>query len=123
MVKASLFLVLATAGAVLVGCHGWRDLDDDDIVFEAQELAPLSGGCVVRGSVRNETGHTARIFIAWRAEDDDDDVIGTAEVELRDVPRDASRSYESTRFREFDGDRLRCDEIHRLKRDVFVTRE
>jgi hypothetical protein len=116
-----LAIVLLAIGAA--GCHHAFVLDDDDIVFESEDLAPLSGGCVVRGTLRNETDHTARVFVTWRALDRDDDEIGRAELELADVPRDGRRDYESTRFRDFDGDRPGCAEIRRLKRDVFVTRD
>jgi hypothetical protein len=119
-----LTLGLVAALAALGGC-GWHHFDneDDDVVIESEEPASLRGGCIVRGSVRNEGRHTLRVFITWRAFDRDDDRIGFAEVEIRDLPRNESRSYESTRFEDFDGDRPSCDEIVRIRHSVFATRD
>lgn len=116
---ALLLLVLLASAA----CGHWLH-DDDDIVVESQELAPLGNGCVVRGVVRNDDDHAVRVFLTWRAFDDDDDWIGSAEAEVADVPRrGGTREFESTRFREFDGDLIRCDRIHRIKRSTTVVRE
>ncbi len=114
--------VLALA-AILVGCSHWHDDDENDVVVESENLAPVSGGCVVRGTVRNNGRHTLRVFITWEAFDQDDDKIGIAEVEIRDFPRDTSRDYESTRFRDFDGDRPRCDEIREIEREKSAFRD
>jgi hypothetical protein len=107
------FLVLAAA---LGGCyHGGNR--ENDVVVESENLVPTSSGCVVRGTVRNEGHHTLRVFISWEARDRDDDKIGEADVEIRDFPGGTTRGYESTRFRDFDGDRPRCDQIRRIERE------
>ncbi len=115
-------LLVMVVGLVVGGCD-WRHDDEDDVIIESQNLAPLRGGCVVRGTVRNDGHRTLRVFISWRAVDRHDDQIGTAEVEIRDLPRDERRDYESTRFRDFDGSRPSCDEIDRIKRSVTVSRD
>src|SRR5262245_29421405 len=107
------FLVLA---ALVAGC--WHDWDkENDVLVESENLAPTSGGCVVRGTVLNKGHHTLRVFIVWEAHDRDDDEIGPAEVEIPDLPGGVRRDYESTRFRDHDGDRPRCTEIRRIERD------
>jgi len=119
LVRLGLCLVLlGTIGA----CGRWRDHDDDVVV--TQELATLQNGCVVRGTVRNDGDHTVRVFLSWRAFDRDDDFIGTAEAEVDDLPRDGTRSYESSRFREvFDRDLIRCDRITRIRRSTTAVRD
>lgn len=119
LVRLGLCLVLlGTIGA----CGRWRDHDDDVVV--TQELATLQNGCVVRGTVRNDGDHTVRVFLSWRAFDRDDDFIGTAEAEVDDLPRDGTRSYESSRFREvFDRDLIRCDRIVRIRRSTTAVRD
>jgi hypothetical protein len=112
------FLVLA---AVVGGCY--RGDRENDIVVESEDLASVSGGCVVRGTVHNRGHRTLRVFIIWQARDRDDDPIGEAHVEIDDLPGGASREYESTRFRDFDGDRPRCDEIKRIKREKSAFRD
>jgi hypothetical protein len=117
--------LLAWVVAVVAGCD-WdhhHHHHDEDVVLESEELAPLQGGCIVRGTVRNENDHTVRVFITWRALDRHDDVIGFAEVDIRDVPRHDSRHYESTRFEDFGHDRPSCSEIVRLRHSVAVTRD
>lgn len=121
-VARRLALIVLLAG-VLGGCHWDHDDDDEDVVIESEELASLRGGCIVRGTVRNDGRHTLRVFITWRAFDRDDDRIGFAEAEIRDLPRSESRSYESTRFEDFDGDRPPCSEIVRIRHSVFATRD
>jgi len=110
-------------GVVLAGCSHWHGDDENDILVESETLVSVSGGCVVRGTVRNNGNHTLRVFISWEAFDRDDDKIGRAEVEIRDFPRDTSRDYESTRFRDFDGDRPRCDRIKKIERDKSAFRD
>jgi hypothetical protein len=118
--RALLFTVLVGA---LAGCYDWHDHDDDDVVITAQELATLRNACIVRGTVANRNDHTVRVFLTFRAFDGDDDFIGAAEAEVRDIPRDSSRDFESTRFRAFDGDLIPCDRIARVKRDEAVFRD
>jgi hypothetical protein len=119
LVRIALVLVVGLgAGACLHWHHG-----DDDVSVELERLAPFQGGCVVRGTVRNEEDHTVRVFFSWRARDRDDDVIGTAEAEVPDVPRDGRRDFESTRFREFDRDLIPCSRIARIERDTVVVRD
>lgn len=115
-------LLLVALG--LASCGRWHHDDDDDIVVESQELAPLGSGCIVRGTVRNDGDHTVRVFFSWRAYDRHDDRIGTADAEVPDVPRrGGTRDFESTRFREFDGDLISCGRIARIKRSTVVTRD
>ena len=115
-------LLLVALG--LASCGRWHHDDDDDIVVESQELASLGNGCIVRGTVRNDGDHAVRVFFAWRAYDRDDDRIGTADAEVPDVPRrGGTRDFESTRFREFDGDLISCGRIARIKRSTVVTRD
>ncbi|HEV8310730.1 MAG TPA: FxLYD domain-containing protein [Methylomirabilota bacterium] len=116
-----LFLVLAMT-SVAFGCGRWHD-HDDDVVVESQSLVSVSGGCVVRGTVRNEGGHTLRVFLSWRAFNRRDREIGLADAEIRDLPRDSSRAFESTRFRDFDGDRPSCSEIDRIRRNESAFRD
>jgi hypothetical protein len=119
IVRISLVLV---AGLVAGGCpHKFHD--DNDVTFRLERLEPFQGGCVVRGTVVNEEDHPVRAFISWRARDGDDDVIGTAEAEVRDIPGNGRRDFESTRFREFDGDLIPCRRIARIDRDTVVTRD
>ena len=106
---------------LLGGCHWHRN--DEDLVVENETLVSRNGGCVVQGTARNDHGHSVRAELVWRAFDDDDDEIGTADTEIRDLARDETRSFESTRFREFDRHRLQCSEIHKIRRSEFVTRE
>jgi hypothetical protein len=118
-VRISLVLLVGlVAGACFHRFH-----DDDDVTVELERLAPFQGGCIVRGTVRNDDDHTVRVFFTWRALDRDDDVIGTAEAEVPDVPRDGRRDFESTRFREFDRDLIPCGRIARVKRSAIVTRD
>lgn len=114
-------LLVALAG-LAAGCGYWRD-DENDILVESENLTPVQNGCVVRGTVLNKGHHTLRVFIVWRAYDRNDDRIGTADVEIRDLPGGERRDYESTRFRDEDGDRPRCDEINRIKRDKTAFRD
>ena len=114
-------ILLMLVGFV-TGCGWWRD-DENDVVVESENLTPLQGACVVRGTVHNNGHHTLRVFITWRAFDRHDDQIGRAEVDIPDLPGGGSRDYESTRFRDSDGDRPRCDEIVRIKRDKSAFRD
>jgi hypothetical protein len=109
--------------AALAACHKWHDDDDDDVAITSQTLTTLRNACIVQGTVENRGDHTVRVFLTFRALDRDDDRIGTAEAEVRDLPRDSSRSFESTRFREFDGDLIPCDRIARVRRDQAVFRD
>jgi hypothetical protein len=106
----------------LAGCWKWHD-DDDDVVITSQSLTTLRNACIVEGTVENRGDHTVRVFLTFRSFDRDDDLTGTAEAEVRDLPRDSSRSFESTRFREFDGDLIPCDRIASVKRDKAVFRD
>ena len=114
--RAAVLIVLS-----LAACHRFRH--DEDVVVESERLETLGNGCIVRGTVRNDDDHTLRIFLSWRAFDRDDDRIGTADADVRDVPRGGSRDFESTRFREFDGDLIRCDRIARIRRSETTTRD
>ncbi len=105
----------------LAGCY--RHHRDDDVTVTAESLAPLRGGCVVQGTIRNDGDHTVRVFLSWRARDRDGDTIGFAEAEVRDLPRDGTRSFESTRFRDFDNDLIPCDRIARIRRSTSVFRD
>ena len=121
--RSYLHLALLLALLTAIGaCHRFHH-DDDDVVVTSEELAPLGGGCLVRGTVRNDGDHRVRVFITWRAFDRDDDRIGTADVEIPDLPRDGTRSFESTRFREFDGDLIPCNRIARFRHDTSVFRD
>ena len=71
-------LVLAVAGCDEI--H-----DDDDIVVTSQVLTARGDACVVVGTIANRTGDTLRVFLAFRALDGDDDLIGTADAEVREV--------------------------------------
>jgi hypothetical protein len=106
-------LVLAVAGCDEI--H-----DDDDIVVTSQVLTARGDACVVVGTIANRTGDTLRVFLAFRALDGDDDLIGTADAEVRDIPGHGSKDFESSRFRELDGDLLRCSRIARVRRDEAV---
>ncbi len=120
LVRIALPLIIALS---LASCGRWHH-DDDDIVVESQELVPLGGGCIVRGTVRNDGDHTVRVFFTWRAYDRHDDRIGTADAEVPDVPRrGGTREFESTRFREFGGDLIPCEDIKRTKRSASVFRD
>jgi hypothetical protein len=109
--------------AALAGCYDWHDDDDDDVVITSQVLTTLRNACIVEGTVANRSGHTVRVFLTFRALDGDDDFIGAAEAEVRDLPRESSRDFESTRFREIDGDLIPCNRIARVKRDKAVFRD
>jgi hypothetical protein len=111
-------VVLASLGACVHRRH-----HDDDVVVESETLETLGNGCIVRGSIRNDDDHTLRVFLSWRAFDRDGDRIGTADAEVRDLPRDQSRDFESTRFREFDGDLIRCDRIARIRHSTSAFRD
>ena len=78
LIRVSLVLVVGLAAGACV--HRFHD--DDDVTVELERLAPFQGGCIVRGTVRNDDDHTVRVFFTWRALDRDDDVIGTAEAEV-----------------------------------------
>jgi len=112
---------IALVGA-LPGCYK-HHADDDDIVITSQILRTLQNAYIVEGTVRNRSDDTLRVFPGFRAFDGDDDLIGTAEAEVRDIPRDSSRHFESTRFREFDGDLILCNRIARVRRDEAVFKD
>ena len=116
--RLALLVALVVGGAA---CH--RFDRDGDVTITSEELAPLGGGCLVRGTARNDSDHRVRVFILWRAFDRDDDRIGTAEVEIPDLPRDGTRSFESTRFRERDDDLIPCNRIARIRRSTSVFRD
>jgi hypothetical protein len=102
----------------LAGCDEVHD--DDDIVVTSQVLTVRGDACVVVGTIANRTGDTLRVFLAFRAFDGDDDLIGTAEAEMRDIPGNGSREFESSRFRALDGDLVPCSRIARVRRDEAV---
>jgi hypothetical protein len=108
--------------AALAGCYKHYH-DDDDVEITSQRLTTLRNACIVEGTVENQDDDTVRVFITFRAFDGDDDWIGAAEAEVRDLPRFSSRSFESTRFREFDGDLIPCNRIARVRRDIAVFRD
>jgi hypothetical protein len=118
MLRLPRVLVGVALAVALAGCYEHHD--DDDIVVTSQVLTPQGGGCIVQGTVANRTDDTLRVFLAFRALDGDDDLIGTAEAEVRDLPGDGSRNFESSRFRAFDGDLVPCHRIARVRRDEAV---
>jgi hypothetical protein len=108
--------------ASLAGCNE-HYADDDDIVITRQILRTLQNACIVEGTVFNRSDDTLRVFLGFRSFDGDDDLTGTAEAEVRDIPRNSSRDFESTRFREFDGDLIPCNRIARVRRDEAVFKD
>jgi hypothetical protein len=115
-------LARVLAGVALVAALAACDKvhDDDDIVVTSQVLTVRGDACVVVGTVTNRTGDTLRVFLAFRAFDGDDDLVGTAEAEVRDLPGNGSRDFESSRFRALDGDLIPCSRIARVRRDEAV---
>ena len=111
-------LLLGTAA-----CHDDHHHHHDNVVVEAEALAPLQGGCVVRGTVRNDSGHTVRVFFSWRADNRSGSTIGTAEDEVQNLHSGERRDFESTRFRDFGGNLLTCDQIARIRRSTAVSRD
>ena len=108
--------------AVLAGCYE-STTATTTTSRSPQRLTTLRNACIVEGTVENQDDDTVRVFITFRAFDGDDDWIGVAEAEVRDLPRFSSRSFESTRFREFDGDLIPCNRIARVRRDIAVFRD
>ncbi|MGH7264302.1 MAG: FxLYD domain-containing protein [Candidatus Rokuibacteriota bacterium] len=111
---------IAPAVLAVIVLGGCEVHDDDDVVIEGETLVARDGGCVVQGTIRNEADERIRVSLVWTALDDDDDAIGTADVEIRNLEEDETRAFESSRFREFDGDRSSCAEIDRTRRNEVV---
>jgi hypothetical protein len=105
----------------MVALGGCEVHDDDDVVIEGETLVAKDGGCVVQGTIRNEADERVRVSLFWTAFDDDDDPFANADVEIRDLEEDETRAFESSRFREFDGDRPSCGEIDRTRRNEVVV--
>jgi hypothetical protein len=111
-------IVVVALVVLLAGCD--KVHDDDDIVVTSQVLTSRGDACIVVGTVSNRTDDTLRVFLAFRAFDGDDDLVGTAEAEVRDIPANGSRDFESSRFRALDGDLIPCSRIARVRRDEAV---
>jgi len=113
--------LLVTVPLAAAACHDHHHHHHDRVVVESEALAPLQGGCVVRGTVRNDGDHTVHVFFSWRAQNQFGASIGTAEDEVGNLPPDGRRDFESSRFRDFAGNLIGCDQIARFRRSTAVT--